>query len=101
MIGLEHYLGLAAIIFSIGMLGMVLNRNNLIAILMCIELMLLAVNINFVAIDHYLSLIDGQVMVFFILAIAAGEAAIGLAIFIVLYRQYTSIETDKFSSLKG
>ena len=95
MIGLEHYLGLAAVIFAIGMLGIVLNRNNLIVILMCMELMLLSVNINFVAIDHYLNFIDGQVMVFFILAIAAGEAAIGLAIFIVLYRENATIETGQ------
>jgi NADH-quinone oxidoreductase subunit K len=101
MIGLEHYLVLAALVFSIGFVGMVLNRNNLIAILMCIELMLLAVNINFVAIDHFLNSVDGQVMVFFILAVAASEAAIGLAIFIVLYQMYQSIETDRFSQLKG
>lgn len=101
MIGLEQYIILAAIIFMIGLIGMVFNRNNLIAILMCIELMLLSVNINFVAIDHFLDLVDGQVMVFFILAVAASEAAIGLAIFIVLYQQHASIETDKFTSLKG
>ena len=101
MIGLEHYLLLSGIVFSIGMLGMVSNRNNLIGILMCIELMLLAVNINFVAIDQYLQSLTGQVMVFFILAIAAAEAAIGLALFILLYRRYGSIETDQFSELKG
>lgn len=101
MIGLEHYIILAAILFSIGLLGMVLNRNNLIAILMCIEVMLLAVNINFVAIDHFINALHGQIMVFFILAIAASEAAIGLAIFIVMYQKFQSIETDKFVSLKG
>lgn len=101
MIGLEHYLALAGIVFSIGMLGMVFNRNNLIGILMCIELMLLAVNINFVVIDQYLHVVTGQVMVFFVLAVAAAEAAIGLALFILLYQRYRSIETDKFCKLKG
>lgn len=101
MIGLMHFLVLAGIVFTIGLLGMVLNRNNLITILMCLELMLLAININFVAIDRYLDLVDGQIMVFFILAIAAAEAAIGLAIFIVLYQRYASIETEKFAQLKG
>ena len=100
-IGLDHYLVLSAVLFTFAMAGIFINRRNLILLLMCIELMLLAVNINFVAIDHFLNRVDGQVMVFFILAVAASEAAIGLAIFIVLYQMYQSIETDRFSQLKG
>lgn len=101
MIVLEHYFVLSALVFTIGLLGMMLNRLNLIAILMCMELMLVAVNMNFVAIDRYVDLVDGQVMVFFILAIAAAEAVIGLAIFILLYQQYRSIKVEDFSKLKG
>ena len=101
MIILEHYFVLSALVFTIGLLGMMLNRLNLIAILMCMELMLVAVNMNFVAIDRYVDLVDGQVMVFFILAIAAAEAVIGLAIFILLYQQYRSIKVEDFSKLKG
>lgn len=100
-VGLSHYLILSAILFGIGLMGMVLNRNNLIAILMCLELMLLASNINFVAIGQHLSQIDGQVLVFFILAISACEAAVGLAIFVQLYRSYQMIDTDKFDHLRG
>ncbi len=101
MIVLEHYLILSALVFSIGLMGMVFNRNNLIAILMSMELMLLAVNISFVAADKYVSGVDGQVMVFFILAVAASEAVIGLAIFIVLYQKFATVATDQFSKLRG
>ena len=101
MIVLEHYLILSALVFSIGLMGMVFNRNNLIAILMSMELMLLAVNISFVATDKYVSGVDGQVMVFFILAVAASEAVIGLAIFIVLYQKFATVATDQFSKLRG
>ena len=101
MIMLEHYLILSALVFSIGLMGMVFNRNNLIAILMSMELMLLAVNISFVATDKYVSGVDGQVMVFFILAVAASEAVIGLAIFIVLYQKFATVATEQFSKLRG
>lgn len=101
MIGLEHYLGLSSIVFALGLMGMVINRSSLIGMLMCIELMLLAANFNFIAMDHYLGSLQGQVMVFIALAVAAAEAAVGLAIFIVLYRKHRSIETDRFSKLKG
>ena len=101
MIVLEHYLILSALVFTIGLMGMVFNRNNLIAILMSMELMLLAVNISFVAIDKFVSGVDGQVMVFFILAVAASEAVIGLAIFIVLYQKFATVATEQFSRLRG
>ena len=101
MIGLEHYLILAALVFMIGLLGMVLNRNNLISLLMCAELMLIAININLVAFSYFTKSMIGQVWVFFILAVAAAEAAIGLAIFIVLYRQHATIQTESFHQLTG
>ncbi|MEC7030535.1 MAG: NADH-quinone oxidoreductase subunit NuoK [Pseudomonadota bacterium] len=101
MIVLEHYLVLSALVFTIGLMGMVFNRNNLIAILMSMELMLIAVNISFVAIDKFIGALDGQVMVFFILAVAASEAVIGLAIFIVLYQKFATVATDSFAKLRG
>lgn len=101
MIVLEHYIVLSSLIFMIGMMGLVLNRNNLIGILMCMELMLLAVNIQLIAADRYLGSLDGQIAVFFILAVAAAEAVIGLAIFIILYQRHRSIKTEVFSQLRG
>lgn len=101
MIALSHYLILAAVLFSVSVAGIFLNRKNVIIILMSIELMLLAVNINFLAFSYYLGDIEGQVFVFFILTVAAAEAAIGLAILVVLFRNKRSINVDEISSLKG
>ncbi|MBT8144573.1 MAG: NADH-quinone oxidoreductase subunit NuoK [Gammaproteobacteria bacterium] len=101
MIGLEHYLVLAAILFSLAVAGIFLNRKNVIVLLMCIELMLLAVNFNFVAFSRFLGNLDGQVFVFFILTVAAAEAAIGLAILVVLFRNRRSIDVDELDVLKG
>lgn len=100
-VGLSHYLTLAALIFTIGVFGMFLNRKNVIVILMSIELMLLAVNINFVAFSSYLNDLAGQVFTMFILTVAAAEAAIGLAILVVFFRNKGSIAVDEISSLKG
>ncbi|SEN48749.1 NADH-quinone oxidoreductase subunit NuoK [Nitrosomonas marina] len=101
MVSLSHYLVLGAILFSIGIVGIFLNRKNVIIILMSIELMLLAVNMNFVAFSHYLQDISGQVFVFFILTVAAAEAAIGLAILVVLFRNLKTINVDDLDRLKG
>jgi len=101
MIPLNYYLILGAIIFSLGLLGLVINRKNVLILLMCVELLLLAVNINFVAFSHYFQDLAGQIFVFFILAVAAVEAAIGLAILIVLFRSRHSIEIDALNRLKG
>jgi NADH-quinone oxidoreductase subunit K len=101
MVPLVDYLILSAIVFSLGLAGIVLNRKNLITLLMCVELLLLAVNTNFVAFSHYLNDTIGQVFVFFILTVAAAEAAIGLAILIVLYRNRKTVEVDKLDALKG
>ncbi len=101
MVSLSHYLVLAAILFSIAVVGIFLNRKNLIVLLMSIELMLLAVNINFVAFSHYLNDLAGQLFVFFILVVAAAEAGIGLAILVVLFRNLSSIHVDDLDSLKG
>ena len=98
---LSHFLILGAILFAIAVVGIFLNRKNLILLLMSIELMLLAVNMNFVAFSHFLGDLSGQVFVFFILAVAAAEAAIGLAILIVLFRNLKSIHVDDLGSLKG
>lgn len=100
-IGIEHFLILAGIIFTIGVFGIFLNRKNVIVILMSIELMLLAVNINFVAFSAYLNDLTGQVFTMFILTVAAAEAAIGLAILVVFFRNKGSIEVDEISSMKG
>lgn len=101
MVSLSHYLVLGAILFAIGIVGIFLNRKSLIIILMSIELMLLAVNINFVAFSHYLQDISGQIFVFFILTVAAAEAAIGLAILVVLFRNLRTINVDDLDRLKG
>jgi len=101
MISLSHYLILAAILFCIGVVGIFLNRKNIIIILMAIELMLLAVNINFIAFSHFNGDIAGQVFVFFILTVAAAEAAIGLAILVVYFRNRNTISVDDMDSLKG
>ncbi|MGE5769080.1 MAG: NADH-quinone oxidoreductase subunit NuoK [Betaproteobacteria bacterium] len=100
-LSLSHFLILGAILFAISVVGVFLNRKNLIVLLMAIELMLLSVNMNFVAFSHYLQDITGQVFVFFILTVAAAEAAIGLAILIVLFRNLKSIHVDDLGSLKG
>jgi len=101
MIPLSHYLVLAALLFSIAVMGIFLNRKNVVILLMSIELLLLAVNINFVAFSHYLQDIAGQVFVFFILTVAAAEAAIGLAILIVLFRNRRTINVDDLNQLSG
>lgn len=100
-IGLSHYLTLAGLLFTIGVFGMFLNRKNVIVILMSVELMLLAVNINFVAFSAYLDDLVGQVFTMFILTVAAAEAAIGLAILVVFFRNKGSIAVEEISSMKG
>ena len=101
MITLSHYLSLSAVLFAISIVGIFLNRKNMILLLMCIELMLLAVNFNFIAFSRYLDDSAGQVFVFFILTVAAAETAIGLAILVVLFRTRQSINVQKMSSMKG
>jgi NADH-quinone oxidoreductase subunit K len=101
MIGLQHYLTIAAILFALSVAGIFINRRNLILLLMCIELMLLAVNFNFIAFSRYLGEETGQIFVFFILTVAAAEAAIGLAILVVLFRSRHSINVQELDSLKG
>ena len=101
MVELSDYLILVGMLFSIGVAGIFINRKNIIVLLMSIELMLLAVNTNFIAFSHYLNDITGQVFVFFILTVAAAEAAIGLAIIVVLYRNYQSINVDDINAMKG
>lgn len=98
---LTHYLILAALLFTVSVVGIFLNRKNLIVILMAIELMLLAVNLNFVAFSHYLNDVGGQVFVFFILTVAAAESAIGLAILVALFRNMQTINMDELEQLKG
>ena len=98
---LGHYLALGGMLFAIAVVGIFLNRRNLIVLLMAVELMLLAVNMNFVAFSHYLGDMAGQVFVFFILTVAAAEAAIGLAILVVLFRNRASIDVDELDELKG
>jgi len=100
-LSLNHYLVLGAILFAISVVGIFLNRRNIIVLLMAIELMLLAVNLNFIAFSHYLSDIDGQVFVFFILTVAAAESAIGLGILVVLFRNLNTIDVEDLDSLKG
>ena len=100
-ITLGHYLSLGGILFAMSVIGIFLNRRNLIVLLMAIELMLLAINLNFVAFSHYLGDIHGQVFVFFILTVAAAESAIGLAILMLLFRNKSSINVDELNSLKG
>jgi len=101
MIGLPHFLVLAGVLFSIAVAGVFLNRKNVILLLMCIELMLLAVNFNFIAFSHWLNDINGQVFVFFILTVAAAESAIGLAILVVLFRERKSINVDNLDTMRG
>lgn len=101
MIPLSHYLILGAILFAISVVGIFLNRKNLVILLMAIELMLLAVNINFIAFSHYLNDLAGQVFVFFILTVAAAESAIGLAILVVVFRSRRSINVEDLDQLKG
>jgi len=101
MIPLSHYLALGAILFALSVVGIFLNRKNVVILLMSIELLLLAVNINFVAFSHFLQDVAGQVFVFFILTVAAAESAIGLAILIVLFRARRTINVEELDSLKG
>lgn len=101
MITLPEMLALAALLFAIGLAGIIINRKNLIVVLMSIELILLAVNTNFIAFSHYLGNITGQVFVFFVLTVAAAESALGLAILVVLYRKRATIEIQDLDVLKG
>ncbi len=101
MLSLSHFLILGAVLFAISIVGIFLNRKNVIILLMAIELMLLAVNMNFIAFSHYLGDIAGQVFVFFILTVAAAESAIGLAILVVLFRNLQTINVDDLDNLRG
>jgi len=101
VLSLSHFLILGAVLFAISVVGIFLNRKNVIILLMAIELMLLAVNMNFIAFSHYLNDMSGQVFVFFILTVAAAESAIGLAILVALFRNLRSINVDDLGSLKG
>ncbi|MGH8108927.1 MAG: NADH-quinone oxidoreductase subunit NuoK [Arenimonas sp.] len=101
MIGLNHYLLLGAVLFCLSIAGIIINRKNMIVLLMCIELMLLAVNVNFVAFSRFQAEVSGQVFVFFILTVAAAEAAIGLAILVTLFRNRRTINVAELDSLKG
>ena len=101
MIGLHHYLTVAAVLFALSVAGIFINRRNLIVLLMCIELMLLSVNFNFIAFSRYLGDETGQIFVFFILTVAAAEAAIGLAILVVLFRNRRSINVQELDTMKG
>lgn len=101
MLTLSHYLVLSAVLFAISVVGIFLNRKNLIVLLMAIELMLLAVNMNFIAFSHYLDNVHGQIFVFFILTVAAAESAIGLAILVVLFRNLRTINVDDLDRLQG
>ena len=98
---LGHYLSVGAILFALSVIGIFLNRKNLIVLLMAIELMLLAVNLNFVAFSYYLGDMAGQVFVFFILTVAAAESAIGLALLVLLFRNKSNINVDELNALKG
>ena len=98
---LSHFLSLGAILFALSVIGIFMNRRNLIVLLMAIELMLLAVNMNFIAFSHYMGDMAGQVFVFFILTVAAAESAIGLAILVVLFRNRRTINVDDLDQLKG
>ena len=101
MITLPEVLSLAALLFCISVAGIFLNRKNVIILLMCIELMLLSVNMNFIAFSHFLGDIHGQVFVFFILTVAAAESAIGLAILVVMFRNKDTINVDALDNMKG
>jgi len=101
MLTLSHFLTLGAVLFSLAVAGIFINRKNVIILLMCIELMLLAVNFNFVAFSRFLGNLDGQIFVFFILTVAAAEAGIGLAILVVLFRNRRTIDVAELDDLKG
>ena len=101
MISLSHYLVLGAILFAIAVVGIFLNRKNVIVLLMAIELMLLAVNLNFIAFSYFLGDVSGQIFVLFILTVAAAESAIGLAILVVLFRNLNTINVEDLDTLKG
>jgi NADH-quinone oxidoreductase subunit K len=101
MLTLTHFLTLGAVLFSLSVAGIFINRKNIIILLMCIELMLLAVNLNFVAFSRFLDNLDGQIFVFFILTVAAAEAGIGLAILVVLFRNRQTINVAELDDLKG
>ncbi len=101
MIPLSNYLVVGALLFSISVAGMFLNRKNVLILLMCIELMLLSVNMNFVAFSYYLGDLSGQVLVFFILTVAAAETAIGLAILVLVFRNRRTIDVQDLDTLKG
>ena len=101
MIPLNWLLLLSGVLFAVSVAGMFINRKNLILLLMCVELLLLAVNFNFVAFSRYLDDINGQIFVFFVLTVAAAESAIGLAILVVLFRERRSINVEDLSTLKG
>ena len=101
MIGLDALLTLAAIVFAIAVAGIFLNRKNVILLLMCVELLLLAANFNFIAFSRYLGDIHGQIFVFFVLTVAAAESAIGLAFLVVIFRERRSINVEDLNTLKG
>ena len=101
MIGLHHYLAVSTALFAISVAGIILNRKNVITLLMCIELLLLAVNTNFIAFSQHLGDAAGQIFVFFILTVAAAESAIGLAILVVLFRNRDTINVDDLDTMKG
>lgn len=100
MIELKDVLALSSILFALGIAGVIMHRRNLVRLLMCVELILLAVNINFIAFSNSLADISGQIFVFFILTIAAAESAVGLAMIITLYREYKTVDMDKLTELR-
>jgi NADH-quinone oxidoreductase subunit K len=100
-IGLLHYMVLSGMLFAMGLIGIVISRKNLIALLMCIELVLLSVNTLFISIGHAWGDLTGQVMVLFVMAVAAAETAIGLAIFVLIYRKSDQVDLEKLDLLKG
>ena len=101
MLPLSHFLILGAILFAISVVGIFLNRRNVIVVLMCVELMLLAVNMNFIAFSHFLGDAAGQLFVFFILTVAAAESAIGLAIIVILFRNLETVNAEELDGLRG
>ncbi|MGB7184330.1 MAG: NADH-quinone oxidoreductase subunit NuoK [Burkholderiaceae bacterium] len=100
-LSLAHFLGLGGVLFAISVVGIFLNRRNVIVVLMCVELMLLAVNMNFISFSHFLGDAAGQIFVFFILTVAAAESAIGLAIIVILFRNLETVNAEELDSLKG
>jgi NADH-quinone oxidoreductase subunit K len=101
MLTLEHYLGFAAILFTTGLIGIIIHRRNMVILLTCLELLLLAVNTNILAFSKYTDSIHGEVMVLLIMAVSAAELAVGLALLVVFYRQQHSIDLERCASLKG